>query len=180
MGSFHNSESTRGGLSDPQVPLQEPGYIAQYQRVAETDSTDNGSQSFYQPTLGPPFNVNSLSVPDVGAYYAPLQYTEPQQTRIITRGSGRDAQGVLIEVRSRQGIQAAQAIRIFAKSAAKSIKGTLELQEAEAGQRIEEMHGRKSQRDADPQRAIKVEEWTHEATQVGHIPRKILFIKNGQ
>ena len=72
------------------MPLQEPGYIAQYQRVAEPDSTDNGSQSFYQPTLGPPFNVNSLSVPDVGAYYAPLQYTEPQQTRIITRGSGLD------------------------------------------------------------------------------------------
>jgi hypothetical protein len=70
------------------VLLQEPGYIAEDQSVGEPDLTDNGSQSFYQPTLAPRFNANSLSVPDVGAYYAPLQYTEPQQIHISTRGSG--------------------------------------------------------------------------------------------
>jgi hypothetical protein len=87
------------------------------------------------------------------------------------------SQGVLIEVRSRQGKRAAQAIQIFAKSAAKSIKGTLELQEAEIGQRIEEMHRRKTQRDADPQRTIKVEEWTHEATQVGPYTQENLVLQ---
>lgn len=68
----------------PTVPLQEPGYIAECQRIAEPNSTDNGSQSVYQPTFSR-FNANSLSVPDVGAYCAPLQYTEPQQTHIRTR-----------------------------------------------------------------------------------------------
>jgi hypothetical protein len=87
------------------------------------------------------------------------------------------SQGVLIEVRSRQGKRAAQAIQIFAKSAAKSIKGTLELQEAEIGQRIEEMHRRKTQRDADPQRTIKMEEWTHEATQVGPYTQENLVLQ---
>jgi hypothetical protein len=78
------------------------------------------------------------------------------------------SQGILIEIQSRQGIQAAQAIRRFAKSAAKSIKGTLELQEAEICQRIEEMHRLKTRGDADfPdfQRTIKTQEWTHETIQ---------------
>jgi len=87
------------------------------------------------------------------------------------------SQGVLIEVRSRQGIQAAQAIRVFAKSAAKSIKGTLELQEAETSQRIEEMHRQKSQRDADFERNIKVQEWTHDATQVGPYSQENLVLQ---
>jgi hypothetical protein len=69
------------------VPLQEPGYIAQYQSVAETDSNDNGSRSIYHPTLGPRSNANSFSVPDVETHYAPLLHTELQQTRISTRGS---------------------------------------------------------------------------------------------
>ncbi|KAN0095215.1 hypothetical protein V8E51_015926 [Hyaloscypha variabilis] len=73
---------------------------------------------------------------------------------------------VLAEVQSRHGIQAAKAIQNFAKSAARSIKGSLEIQQEEVKQRREALHHLTTGGDPDLRTTLEVQEWTNEASQL--------------
>ncbi|PMD40857.1 hypothetical protein L207DRAFT_346681 [Hyaloscypha variabilis F] len=73
---------------------------------------------------------------------------------------------VLAEVQSRQGIQAAKAIQNFAKSAARSIKDSLELQQEELNQQREALHHLATGGDPDLRTPFEVQEWTNEASQL--------------